>query len=84
MVGRIARIRTTPAWRAVGPLRVTYQDLCRHTPRIGYVVQIFSLRPSLVGLVGAFFIDVLGSGVLTRVDKELLCVVTSAAGRCRY
>ncbi|MDP9105684.1 MAG: carboxymuconolactone decarboxylase family protein [Candidatus Eremiobacteraeota bacterium] len=47
-------------------------------------MQIFSLRPALVRLVSSFFTDVLGAGYVSRSDKELLCVVTSYAGRCRY
>ena len=81
---QIARIRTIPPWRASGPLRTAYAELGQHAPRIGYVVQIFSLRPSLVHLVGLFFTDVLGAGNLPRQDKELLCVVTSQIGRCKY
>ena len=84
MFVRTARIRTIPPWRAAGSLRAAYSDLGQHAPRIGYVVQIFSLRPALVRLVGSFFTEVLGSGSLPRMDKELLCVVTSYAGRCKY
>jgi hypothetical protein len=79
-----ARIQTISPWQASGALRSAYRELSRHAPRIGYVVRIFSLRPSLVRLVSSFFIDVLGSGLLPRIDKELLCVVTSYVGRCQY
>lgn len=84
MLMQAARIKTISPWRASGSLRAAYKDLARSAPRIGFVVQIFSLRPSLVRLVGSFFTDVLGAGTLPRIDKELLCVVTSYAGRCKY
>jgi hypothetical protein len=83
-VPRCARIKTIRPWRATGELRAAYLELSAHAPRIGYVVRIFSLRPALVRLVTRFFTDVLGSGYLSRIDKELLCVATSYAGRCHY
>ena len=84
MLVQTARIRTIPPWRATGSLRAAYCELGRFAPRVGYVVRIFSLRPALVRLVTSFFTDVLGAGYLSRIDKELLCVVTSYAGRCQY
>ena len=70
--------------QATGDLHLAYSDLARHAPRIGYVVQIFSLRAKLVRLVGLFFTEVLGAGTLSRQDKEILCVVTSRTGKCKY
>lgn len=84
MFAPTARIRTVSPWHAAGSLLAAYSDLALHAPRIGYVVQIFSLRAGLVRLVTSFFRDVLGTGYLPRIDKELLCVVTSQAGRCKY
>jgi hypothetical protein len=67
-----------------GELKAAYADLAQYAPRIGFVVRIFSPRPQLVRLVGRFFTDVLGAGTLPRPDKEIICVATSYAGRCKY
>jgi hypothetical protein len=78
------RVQIIPPRQASGELKVAYAELSQYAPRIGNVVQIFSLRPALVRLVTLFFTDMLGAGVLPRQDKEIVCVVTSYAGRCKY
>lgn len=83
-MNRGARIQVISPRRATHELREAYRSLARTAPRVGFVVQIFSLRPALVRLVDLFFTEVLGAGTLSRQDKEILCVVTSRAGRCKY
>jgi hypothetical protein len=80
----MSRVQIISPRNATGELKAAYTELRHYTPRIGNVVQIFSLRPSLVRLVTLFFTDTLGAGVLPRQDKEIICVVTSYAGRCKY
>lgn len=78
------RVQIISPRHATGELRAAYTELGRHAPGIGHAVCMFSLRPTLVRLVSLFLTDVLGAGTLPRQEKEIICVATSYAGRCKY
>jgi hypothetical protein len=53
-------------------------------PHVGKLVQICSVRPEWVRLMGESMIFTLETGTLPRHEKEMLAVATSKAGGCMY
>jgi len=78
------RIRMIAPSRASGELAAAYREVREYMPRVGKLVQICSVRPEWVRLTGSNMIFTMEAGTLPRLDKELLAVATSRAGRCRY
>ena len=80
----MSRIRTIPPQHASGELAAVYRDVKRYMPHVGKLVQICSVRPEWVRLMGESMIFTLETGTLPRHEKEMLAVATSKAGRCKY
>ena len=78
------RIQMTPPRRASGELAEAYREVQTYMPHVGHLVQICSVRPEWVRLTGQNMLFTLEAGTMPRMDKELLAVATSKAGRCRY
>lgn len=80
----MARIPIISPQRASGELAAAYREVQTYMPHVGKLVQICSVRPEWVRLMGQSMIFTLETGTLPRQEKELLAVATSRAGRCKY
>lgn len=80
----MARIQIVGPGRASGELAEAYREVQTYMPHVGMLVQICSVRPEWVRLTGRNMLFTMEMGTLSRVDKEMLAVRTSRAGKCRY
>ncbi|HEY6202455.1 MAG TPA: hypothetical protein VI056_05380 [Candidatus Limnocylindria bacterium] len=80
----MTRIAVISPGRARGDLAAAYRDVQGYMPRVGKLVQVCSLRPQWVRLMGEGMRFTLEAGTLSRAEKELLAVATSRAGACAY
>lgn len=81
----VAAIRTIAESDATGPLAELYQRLADPSGRVPNILKIQSSSPSTLETHYAFYRALMfGPGPLTRPQRELLAVVTSATNRCHY
>ena len=78
-------IEQVPFDRATGLLREEYERAVRRAGRVWRIVQVMSLNPEALRDSIRFYVTVMmGPSPLTRVQRELLAVVTSAELDCFY
>lgn len=80
----MTRIAVISPRLARGDLADAYREVQSYMPHVGKLVQVCSVRPDWVRLMGANMVCTMESGTLPRVEKELLAVATSQAGSCKY
>jgi alkylhydroperoxidase family enzyme len=86
MVGAdVAAIRTIPESEATGPLAELYRRLADPNGRVANILKVQSLSPATLETHYAFYRALMfGAGPLSRAQRELLAVVTSATNHCHY
>lgn len=81
----MAAIRTIAEAEATGPLAALYQRLADPSGRVPNILKLQSLSPTTLDTHYAFYRALMfGPGPLSRPQRELLAVVTSAVNRCHY
>ncbi len=81
----MAWIRTVPPGEAQGALRVSYEAAVKRAGRVYQIVRAMSLAPQVLDAsLGVYLAIMHGRGSLSRRQRELLAVVTSAVNRCHY
>ena len=83
--GRVSAIRTIAENEATGPLVELYRRLADPAGCVANILKVQSLSPSTLETHYAFYRSLMfGPGPLSRAQRELLGVVTSAVNRCHY
>ena len=78
-------IRTIDESDATGPLAELYRRLAGSDGRVANILKSQSLSPETLETHYAFYRALMfGPGPLSRAQRELLGVVTSAVNRCDY
>jgi alkylhydroperoxidase family enzyme len=81
----MAWIRTVPPEEAQGELRASYAAAVERAGRVYQIVRAMSLAPRVLDAsMGVYLALMHAPGALTRRQRELLAVVTSAVNRCHY
>jgi alkylhydroperoxidase family enzyme len=81
----VAAIRVIPESEATGPLAELYRRLSDASGRVANILKVQSLSPTTLDTHYAFYRALMfGPGPLSRAQRELLGVVTSATNRCHY
>jgi uncharacterized peroxidase-related enzyme len=81
----MARIKVIQYEEAEGGLKAVYDDLIEKRGQLSEVLKIQSLHPSSIESHIAFYMDVMFStSSLSRMQKEMIAVVVSAANGCTY
>lgn len=83
--GALAAIRTISEHDATGPLAELYRRLADPSGRVANILKVQSLSCATLEAHAAFYRALMfGPGPLSRSQRELLGVVTSAVNRCHY
>jgi len=71
---------------ALGELAREYEAArARSNGKVANIVRSMSLRPGVLGVSMALYREIMfGPSELSRIERELLAVVTSAANDCHY
>ncbi|MFN2627139.1 MAG: carboxymuconolactone decarboxylase family protein [Gaiellaceae bacterium] len=79
-------LRLVEVAEAAGELRREYQAAAgRSGGKVFNIVKAMSLRPRVLKASMALYREIMfGESPLTRVERELLAVVVSAANSCHY
>lgn len=81
----MARIRVVPEAEATGDLKRFYDEAIARAGKVWRIVALNSLRPDLLRQFIGFYVTLMrGPSRLTRAQREILAVVTSAENRCHY
>ncbi len=81
----MAWIRMIPESEAQGRLRKSYERLTEPWGGVDNILKIHSLNPpSLDGHFELYKTLMRGRSPLTRVQREMIAVVVSAANHCHY
>lgn len=81
----MAWIRTIDEDEAEGPLAGLYERLASADGEVDNILKIHGLNPpSLAGHYDLYKSLMYGRSPLSRVQRERIAVVVSAANRCRY
>ncbi len=81
----MAWIRVISEAEAEGELAEQYRDLIEPWGGVDHILTIHSLHPeSLAAHVHLYRTLMYGKGPLSRVQREMIAVVASAANRCHY
>jgi alkylhydroperoxidase family enzyme len=81
----MAWIRTVPPEDADGPLRASYSAAVARAGRVYQIVRMMSVAPKVLDAsIGVYLAIMHARGGLTRRQRELLAVVTSAVNKCHY
>ncbi len=81
----MAWIRTIPPDEAEGPLRREYEAGLRRAGRVYQILQVQSLNPAVLHDGMRLYLTLMhGPSELSRLRREMIAVVVSAANRCRY
>jgi alkylhydroperoxidase family enzyme len=78
-------IRTIPPEDADGPLRASYERAAARAGRVFHIIRSMSLAPRMLDASMGLYLEVMhGRGGLSRLRREMLAVVVSAANKCHY
>jgi hypothetical protein len=78
-------IRTIPPEEATGPLRASYERAIARAGKVFGIVRTMSLSPAILDASIEFYLRVMfGREGLSRIRREMLAVVVSAANDCHY
>jgi alkylhydroperoxidase family enzyme len=82
----VAYLRLVDPDEAVGELAREYEAARnRSKGKLANIVRSMSLRPGVLHVSMALYREIMfGPSELSRVERELLAVVTSAANDCHY
>ena len=81
----MAHLRLVPDDEATGLLAEEYRAAIARAGKVFGIVRSMSLSPRALRASIALYREVMfGRSELTRVERELLAVVVSAANRCHY
>lgn len=81
----MAWIHVIPYEQSKGLLRQLYDEALARAGRIWKIVSVMSLRPRTMRASLALYQEIMmGESELTRVQREMLATVVSAAVQCRY
>ncbi len=81
----MAWIRMIPESEAQGRLRKSYERVTEPWGGVDHILKIHSLNPpSLDGHFELYKTLMRGRSPLTRVQREMIAVVVSAANHCHY
>jgi alkylhydroperoxidase family enzyme len=82
----VAFLRLVDPDEAVGELAREYEAArARTSGKVANIVRSMSLRPRVLRVSMALYREIMfGPSDLSRVERELLAVVTSAANDCHY
>ncbi len=81
----MAWIRTVAPEEAQGALRLSYEAAVRRAGRVYQIVRAMSLAPQVLDAsLGVYMAIMHARGSLSRRQRELLALVTSAVNRCHY
>ena len=81
----MAWIRTIPESEATGRLKQLYDAAIGRAGRVFGIVRMMSQTPAtLEASMGLYKTVMFGSSPLTRMQRELLAVVTSSSNECHY
>lgn len=81
----MAWIHMIPEDRAQGRLRKLYEKLVEPWGGVDHILKIHSLNPpSLAAHFELYRTLMRGRSGLSRVEREMIAVVVSAANRCEY
>ncbi|HSG59340.1 MAG TPA: peroxidase-related enzyme [Woeseiaceae bacterium] len=73
------------AGEADGRLKEIYADLVRKRGKISNILKVHSLNPeALVGHLDLYMTLMFGKSGLSRLEREAIAVVVSAANECEY
>jgi alkylhydroperoxidase family enzyme len=78
-------IRQIPVEEATGLLREEFDAALKRAGRVWHIVHIMSLNPRVLkASIGHYAAIMFGPSPLSRVQRELLATVVSAAVGCHY
>jgi alkylhydroperoxidase family enzyme len=78
-------IRVIPHEQADDPLKEQYDDALKRAGRIWNIVGIMSQNPAIMkASIDIYLAIMYGPSPLSRSQREMLAVVTSAANKCVY
>jgi alkylhydroperoxidase family enzyme len=78
-------LRLVSVEEATGALRREYDAAIARAGKVFNIVKSMSLRPNVLQTSMALYREIMfGGSDLTRVERELLAVVVSAANSCHY
>lgn len=81
----MAWIRRVPPGEATGELKEVYDGAIRRAGKVFQILQVQSLRPkTLRAGLDLYLKAMMYPSELSRVQREILAVIVSAANRCRY
>jgi uncharacterized peroxidase-related enzyme len=81
----MAFLRLIDVDEATGPLKAEYDEAVRRAGKVFNIVKAMSLRPGVLKRsLEPYKAIMFGPSGLTRVERELLAVVVSAANDCHY
>ncbi len=81
----MAWIRTVGDREATGLLRTHYDAAIRRAGKVWGIVRLMSPNPEVLGAsMNHFRAIMFGDSPLSRVQREMLAVVTSVANGCHY
>lgn len=81
----MAWIRQVPVEEATGFLRKQFDDAIARAGRVWNIVRVMSLNPRVMDASLRHYAALMhGPSPLSRVQREMLAVVTSAAVACEY
>lgn len=81
----MAWIRTVPPEDADGSLRASYSAAVARAGRVYQIVRMMSVAPKVLDAsIGVYLAIMHARAGLSRRQRELLAVVTSAVNKCHY
>jgi len=81
----MAYIELVPDGEATGQLKEFYDAAIARAGRVFEIVRTMSPNPAVLEASMAFYVKIMkGPSGVTRKERELLAVVTSAANDCYY
>ena len=84
-VRRMPHIKQIPVEEATGFLRKQLDAALERAGRVWHIVHVMSLNPRVMDASMGFYAALMfGRSPLTRVQREMLAVVTSKANDCFY
>ena len=81
----MAWIRTVPEGEAGGSLKAIYDDAIKRVGKVFNILKVMSLNPAtLRASMGLYQAAMTSPSPLSRVRREMMATVVSAANRCHY
>jgi uncharacterized peroxidase-related enzyme len=81
----MAYLRLVSVDAATGALKREYDEAIARAGKVFNIVKSMSLRPGVLRRSMALYREIMfGASELSRVERELLAVVVSAANSCHY